>query len=160
MNFTVDGLFKLLNFLARIGVVIFIVRRYFVSTIQKSIALEKSDLEVLQQKHGHLRESIASIEQQMKQDELVFAQLRSKFEIWNQQVEKHAQKELIECQQRQKKIEMSVHKKTETLQHRQLLQAEVPALLDDVAKSLVQQFAQDKTMHKKYQTNLLNALHE
>ena len=91
MNFTVDGIFKILNFLARIGVVIFVIRRYFVSQIQTSIKLEKNDLELLQQKHAQLRESVAHVEQQMKKDEQIFAALRSKFEIWNQEIEKHAQ---------------------------------------------------------------------
>lgn len=158
MHISVDELFNILNLAARVGLVVYLMRRYGVGKIQLAIVHEKTDLEMMQQQHTKLRESSAQVAEQIKQDEQSFVQLQSKFETWNQQVAKTEQQQQFEHQQRQQRIESLLEKKMEYLQRRQLIEVEVAQLLQQAEKRLQQQFANSADLGKKYRTKLMEKM--
>lgn len=160
MMYFIDDIFKILNLALRIALIIFIIRRYLMDQVKKMIHLENQDLQVLMQHHMQLRQSCAEIEKQMKHDEKIFEQLKLKFELWNQLIAQKKQQEIQLCLDRQKKREILIEKKIEYLQHRRLIEKEVPQLLDNVAKTLQKEFLQNVSLGKKYRTKVLQALHE
>lgn len=158
MNFSVDFVFNFLNLAVRIGLVVFVIKRYVIANIAQSIFQEKEDLFYLKKQHKELEQSCDIILSQIQHDEKAFAALRLKFERWHQQVDSQETQEKIVCTQRQQKIEQAIVQKMKYVHHRKLIETQVPNVLANVTQTLQKKFQEDKNLGKKYQTQLLDAL--
>jgi hypothetical protein len=158
MIISVDNFFNILNLLARIGIVIYLIKRFVIGSVAKSIVLEKQDLQFLKQQEEQFLQECKTIEARIAQDQKAFAVLQEKFNIWNKQEDHVALQEKALCAQRQKNIEITTLKKIKYLQHRKCVEIEVPHILQNVHTTLQKKFAQDQSLGKKYQTKVLQAL--
>lgn len=158
MNISVDLCFNILNLAVRVGLVAFLIKRYIVGRVQKLIFQEKQDLLDLKDQHAQLRESCNKISKQMQQDEVAFALLRAKFEIWHQKVKQQELQEKNACILRQQKIEILALQKIKHLQQRRFVAMQVPNLLCNVAQKLQKEFMNNKIFGKQYQIKLLDVL--
>lgn len=158
MIISVDNVFNVLNLMARIGIVIYLLKRFVIGTVAKSIVIEKENLQYLKQQEQQLLQECKTIEEQIAQDQKAFIVLQEKFKIWNQQEDRIALQEKAVCAQRQKNIETTTLKKIKYLQHRKCIEIEAPNILQKVHTALQQKFAQDQNLGKKYQTKVLQAL--
>ena len=158
MIISVDNFFNILNLVARIIIVIYLLKRFVIGQVTTSIALEKQDIQFLKQQYQQIYQACQKIEDQIAQDQKAFAVLQEKFKIWNQQEDLIAMQKKAACAVQQKNIEISNLKKIKYLQHRAFIEVEVPNLLQNVHEKLQQEFEQDKNLGKKYQTKVLQAL--
>ncbi|MBP6892401.1 hypothetical protein KBB68_02360 [Candidatus Babeliales bacterium] len=158
MIISVDNFFNVLNLIAHIGIVIFLLKRFVIGNLAKLIVLEKQDLVYFKKQEQEYLQKCKMIEEQIAQNQKTFETLQQKFKIWNQQADQFTLQEKAVCLQRQKNIEMSTLKKIKYLQHRKFIDIEVPHILQNVHKALQQKFEQDQSFGKKYQTKVLQAL--
>lgn len=158
MTISISELFNVLNLLARIGLVVYLVRRYGISKIQAAMIHEKTDLQLKQQQHAQLQQACVTVNQQIAQDQQLFETMKSKFATWNQQVEKNAQQQQQEHAKRQQHIQQLLEKKIEYVQRRHVIEVEVAQLLAQVQNSLEQQFSNSADLGKKYQKKLLEMM--
>lgn len=158
MNITIDFLFNVLNLIARIALAAFLIRRYVVKSVKLSILHEKNDLDVLHQEQISLQQACLAVDEQIKQDEQTFNHLKSKFGLWNQQVEQKLQQENIQADKRKQRIEFLLEKKIEHLQRRHIIEVEIAQLLEQTSASLQQQFIKSPALAQQYQTKLVQAL--
>lgn len=155
MNMTIDALFMILNLAVRVGLVWYLMKKYVMRSIQNLMSIEKQDLSELKQKQKELRVACSQLEQQIKQETEMFATLQEKFTIWNKRVKNDAIQEQVECQNRQKKIEMATVCKMHYLQKRCLVKVEIPLVLDHVLQQVEKEFKDDLALGKQYQNQLL-----
>ena len=158
MIISIDNLFNILNLIARIAIVIYLLKRFVIGAVGKSIVLEKQDLEFLKQQELQLLQECKTVEEQIAYHQKTLEILQQKFKIWNQQADQVALQEKAVCADRQKNIEMTALKKIKYLQHRKSIEIEVPHILQNVHENLQQKFEQDQSLGKKYQTKVLQAL--
>ncbi|MFA5998605.1 MAG: hypothetical protein WC747_01130 [Candidatus Babeliales bacterium] len=160
MIFSVDEIFKFLNLLLRIGLVIYLVKRYAVGSIMKYIGQEKTAIDLLQQQRIQLRQECEQVEQTMKDEEKIFQAMQEKFAAWDKSVNAAAFQEQAMCKERQKKMNLLANRKLESIKRRHLMQEEIPALIEQATKDLQQAFQEDKARGQKYITKVLDALGE
>lgn len=158
MNISVDLCFKILNFCLYVGLAIFVIKRNVIGYIKNLMIQEKQQILTLKDHHKHLQEVCSKISNQIKQDELSFATLRSKFELWHKQVNDQKLQEENVYLQRQQKNEILTIQKMQYLQRQYLIKQQVPYLLQDVEQALHKKFQEDKASCKKYQKTLLDTL--
>ena len=160
MNFSVDELFKVLNLLMRIGLVVYIIKRYVIGQIVLYITQEKNEIDLLQQQRARLKQESESIEKTMKTDEIAFQVMQEKFVLWDNTVKAtHAQEQML-CQERQKTMNILTRRKLESLQRRHLIQTEISGIISQTARDLEQTFQSDTALGQKYITKVLDALAE
>ena len=158
MIIAVDTFFNMINLAARVGIFIYLVKKYVIKSVTQSMIHEKQDLQYLQQQHAQVQESCKNIESQMKHDQKIFSVLQSKFKSWNQQQDLKKAEEVEKSLKQQKNIEIANLKKIKYLQRQKCIEIEVPDLLDQVEKKLQNHFYGDINLSKKYQTKVLDAL--
>jgi len=158
MTFSVDEVFKILNFVVQGSLAAYIVRRYVVGQIVQYMGQEKYEIATLRQQYTLWREKHADIAVKMKEEQEVFLVMQEKFAIWDKQVKMVAAQEKSLCLERQKKTDESVARKLETIQRRQLIQAEFPEIIAQVTQGLQQSFKDDKVVGQKYISKVLDGL--
>ncbi len=156
---TVDHVFNLINLLVRLGLIIYIVKKYIIGSITTSIYLEKQDLINLQNRQNLLVDKQRKVLLQIKQDQQIFDTLHAKFQIWDEKVQKKLIKDQQTCQARQDAIFKAGSARAEYLQKQTLIQHQVPELLNQVTQHLQDQFAKDPLLSKKFNQKLLQTLH-
>ncbi|MCX5923995.1 MAG: hypothetical protein NTZ68_01020, partial [Candidatus Dependentiae bacterium] len=115
MTFSVDEIFKFLNVLLRIGLVIYLVKRYAVGKIMQYMAQEKNEIDVLQQQRAQLRLECDTVDQTIKNDLIVFQAMQEKFVAWDKSVKSAALQEQALCAERQKTMIALANHKLESL---------------------------------------------
>ncbi len=158
MIISIDNFFNFLNLIVRLAISVYLVKRYVISGIAKSIIREKDDLQYLKEQEEQLQQTCQQIQEQIKHDQKIFMTLESKFKIWNQSEDQKNLQKKAECAQQQKNIEIASLKKINYLNYRKSIEIEVPMLLEDVEKKLAVEFEQDANLGKKYQSKVLQAL--
>jgi len=160
MIFSVDEIFKYLNLLMRIGLIVYLVKRYVARSIIQYIGQEKTAIDLLQQQSMQLRQECEQVEQTMRNEEKAFAAMQEKFAAWDKSIKSVQAEEQTVCKARQKTIDLLAKLKLESLERRYLMQEEVPALIEQATKNLQQALQEDKAQGKKYITKVLDALGE
>lgn len=156
----VDTIFNILNLLVRVGLVIFLIRKYVMHRIAQSIVNEKEALNMLEQQHGQIKESSSAVERNIKHQEQLYDDLRAKFVVWQESVSRTLRQDQQKCLVQQKKMQLQIEKKQQYVQRRHIIEQELPELLAQTVFTLRQEFEQDKTLGKTYITKVLRALHE
>jgi hypothetical protein len=160
MNITVDFVFSWINLLVRIGVVVYVVKKYLINRIVAGIRQEQHELKYLKEQHVALQGICKKIEQQIQEDELAYESMQKKFAIWNEVVKNQADRELLICQTRQEQIKKHAILKSAFTKRRNFMQTQVPVLLQETMQLLQNQFKKDAASGKTYQTKVLKALEE
>lgn len=156
----IDIIFNGLNLLLRIGLVVFLVRKYMVHRILQSIRNEKEAINVLDEKYGEIKDSCNAIETSLKIQEQLYHDLQLKFGLWEQAVIVQKQQEEQKCAVQLKKIQEQIEKKHQYVQRRYIIEKELPGMLLETQQTLRQKFKQDQNLGKTYITKVLRALHE
>lgn len=158
MNITVDAIFNWLNFIARIGIVIFLIRRYVVARVQKSILLERQDLQQLEKQHEQYGQACSVIEKNMKDQERVFEDLQKKFQIWQQQIALQHAMYQQHCAEHQHKLKQQCEKKQYLVQRRKILEAELPIFLSQCRVNLQEKFKKDTDRAVAYSDKIIEQI--
>jgi len=156
----VDFIFNILNLLVRVGLVIFLIRKYVVHRIRQSITHEKEVVNILDEQYGNLKDSCNAVESNLKTQEQLYHELQAKFALWDRAVAVELEQQKQKCVLQEKKMQAQIEKKQQYVQHRYIMEKELPGLLHDVRQTVRQEFQQDQTLGKSYITKVLRALHE
>ena len=160
MTFSVDEIFKVLNLLMRIGLVVYVIKRYVINEIKLHITQEKKEIDLLQQQRTKLRQECENIEKTMKAEQTTFQTMQEKFTAWDSIVKAAALQEQAMCQERQKMMNLLSVRKLESVQRLHVIQTEIPAIISQTAHDLQQTFQGDTALGQKYITKVLDALAE
>lgn len=149
--------FKILNFLAVMGLFIYLIRRYGILQIVTMMREEKQEQQELRQQLKSLQVDCNQIEQDSNAQEQSYRLIKDKFQVWQKEVA--TQDEQIEktFQDRQKIIRETRLKRIQALQQRMLIKKELPKVLHEVSGDLKDSFAQE-VQQKKYTDQLLSLL--
>lgn len=156
----IDLIFNGLNLLLRFGLAVFLVRKYMVRRIAQSIVNEKEAIHLLDDQYTQIKDSCGALENNMKSQELLYVELQDKFAVWQRMVTARQQQELQKCAIQQKKLQEQAEKKQQYVQHRYVIEKELPGLVYETQRNLCQKFKQDQNLGKSYITKVLRALHE
>ena len=160
MTFLVDDVFKVINFVVEVGLIVYLVRRYGLIEIKNGIGAEKGILSNLSQQYTLWREKYADVSKKMKKNEEVFATMSEKFAMWNDKVAQAADKQLKICEQLQETAAENAFYKMKTIQHKALIHKELPEILAVVTQDLKQQFRNDNQLGRAYIQRVLDDLKE
>lgn len=158
MIFSVDEIFNVLNFVLRIGLIVYVVRRYVVGKIVQQIGQEKFEITSLRQQYTMWREKFAEVVQKMKEEEQDFLTMQEKFIIWDRQVTLVTSQRKVSCTQRQGKIEHSTSLKLQSFGRRKLMKAELPKIITHTTQDLQKKFKEDSALGHEYISKILDGL--
>jgi len=158
MTFTVDEVFKVLNLGIRIWLIAYVIKRYVVDQVTQKIKEEGFEITSLRQQYTMWREKSADVSKKMQEEQQVFFTMQDKFVAWQRDIDLKKAKKRAECVLRQKKIEDCVARKYESIWHRQLVQTELPEIVDHTAVVLQKKFKEDSALGRKYISDVLDGL--
>jgi hypothetical protein len=155
---SLDTFFNFLNFVARVGAIIYIVHRYIMPAMHAGINTQRQTLSMLKDQQISLKESYTQVNIQMVSDAAHFEQLEEKFNIWRARVQQIQEQGAQICNQRQQEIDVRAAQRVLFLQQKQLILQQVPQLLDSATHALAQEFANSPALSKQYQEKILKHL--
>jgi hypothetical protein len=158
MIFSVNEIFNVLNFGLRIGLVIYVIRRYVVGSIVQQIGQEKFEITSLRQQYTMWREKSADVVKKMKEEEQDFLMMQEKFTIWDRQITLAVSKRKADCLQRQSKIHKSANLKLQSFKRRKLMQAELPEIIMQTTKDLQKKFQDNSSLGHEYMSKIVDGL--
>lgn len=151
-------IFEIINFLIRIGIVVYIVKRYVAVSILSAIKQEKQALKLLQERKESLQSACAKVEDNSKKEQQRLHELEEKFKLWSHAVAVVQVEQEVWCQAQHKKIEQHVEQKTKFLQQQKIIKNQMPEILNAASVSLIKKFKDDASLAKAYQVKLLEIL--
>ncbi len=158
MTFTIDGIFKVLNLVMRVGLIVYVVKRYVVSQVIQKIGQEKFEITSLRQQYTMWREKSADISKKMEEEQQVFFAMQEKFAVWQQRIALRFSQKKAACQLRQKKIDDCIARKHQSIGRRQLVQRQLPEIIEQATQDLQKKFKEDKALGQKYISKVLDGL--
>ncbi|MBI2344613.1 hypothetical protein HYV10_00885 [Candidatus Dependentiae bacterium] len=152
----IDTIFNCMNLAARIGVVVYLIKKYIVPKISSSIIYQKESLKILEQQHRELKGQVTDIEKQIKDQEQLYFDLQAKFVLWQVALEKEQQEYDRACKEYEQKLAYQLERKQQHTERRALIKNELPAILKKVKKDLQDLTKKDPRIGKRYMQNLLD----
>lgn len=160
MTFSVDVLFQILNFLVVCIGVVYIVKRYGILYIVSSMRLKRHKQEELHRQYENLLQQCDSIKLQVQEIEHSYVSMQEKFDVWQTKVQQEHMKEratLLGCEQ---KLQAKQLIKLQSLQQQQIIEQQLPKILQDVSDNLQATFEKKSALQQEYTAQLLKFISE
>jgi hypothetical protein len=154
----VDTIFNFINFAARIGLVIYIIRKYVVRLVSNAITYEQESFKLLESKYQDIKIHSHQIEKNIEEQEQLYFDLQKKFVIWKSSIEQQQAQYEKKCSEREKIARLLFEKKQENIQRKFLLQQELPNVLAQVQNDIQVQINKDQQLGKNYIQNIMTHL--
>lgn len=160
MNIHADIVFKIVNFILMCIGGIYLFHRYGILYIVSAMRLNRQKKDKQQLRHDTLLQEYDGINQRSQEQEIVFHAFQKKIELWNAKELQHnnLQKELY-LRYEGKAAENQVIK-FENMQQKQLLQKELPLILQEISEHIRDDFANNADKQKAYTDKLVTFLSE
>lgn len=152
----IDTIFNCINFAARVGIVIYLIKKYIAPKVTSSITYEKESLKILEQQHDELKNQSNEVDKQIKNQEQLYFDLQTKFELWQACLVKEQQEYDRACKDYEQKVAYQFEKKQQYAYRRMLIKEEFPILFEKVEKDLQEKIKKDPQLGKKYIQELLD----
>jgi len=160
MNISIDLIFNCLNVVVRVGLVVFLIKKYIARHILQALVYEKQDKAALVDQASKLKDACNHLELNMKKQEQLYDELQVKFMLWQKRVADVVEHEKFKNMAQQEKMQKQLEKKQEYVHRRFLIEKELPGLLLESTQKLQEKFSKDKSLGKAYTTKVLRALYE
>lgn len=151
----IDTVFNCINLAARIGIVMYILKKYVVPKITSSIIYEKESLKILERQHDEFKDQSREVDKQLKDQEELYFDLQSKFELWQASLVQEQQEYDRICKNHEQKLAYQFEKKQQYAHRKMLIQEDFPNLLQKVEKDLQEKIKKNPQLGKKYMKDLL-----
>lgn len=152
----IDTIFNGINLAVRVGIVVYLIKKYIAPKISSSIVYEKESLKILEQQQRDLKNQSLEIERQIKEQETLYFDLQNKFVAWQSALAKEQQEYERFCKEYEQKLVYQLEKKQRYAERKVLIQNELPTLLEKTTKDLQNKIKQDPSIGKKYLQDLLD----
>ncbi len=152
----IDTIFNCINFAARVGVVIYVIKKYIAPKISSSIVYEQESLKILERQHDELKSQSNEVDKQLKDQEQLYFDLQSKFELWQASLAKEQEEYDRISKDYEQKLAYQFEKKQQYVHRKTLIEQEFPILLKKVEKDLQEKIKKNPELGKKYMTNILD----
>jgi hypothetical protein len=155
INSLIDTIFNYINFAVRVGIVIYIIKKYVAPKIASSIIYEKESLKILERQHDELKSQSGEVDKQLKDQEQLYFDLQSKFEFWQASLLQEQEEYDRTCKDYEQKLAYQFEKKQQYAYRKMLIQEDFPILFKKVEIELQEKFKKDPQLGKKYMNDLL-----
>lgn len=160
MTFSVDNVFRLLNFLVVCVGAAYLMRRYGILQIVSSMRLQKHKQEELHREYNNLLQQYDFIKLQAEEQEHSYIAMKEKFHVWQTKVQHDdmiKQAMLLACEQELQKKQLI---KLQSLQQQQIVQQQLPTILQEISDDLKNKFERNSVLQKEYTTELIKFISE
>ena len=158
MQTTVDTIFNFINVAARIGIVIYLIRKYAIRFVSNSIAYEQESINLLEYKYRDIKEHSQKIEKNIQEQEQLYLDLQKKFMLWKQTIEEEQLEFAKVCLEHEKTAQVLFEKKQKNLERKFILQQELPIVLVQLQNDIQKQIKQEPQLGKNYIQNIMTSL--
>jgi hypothetical protein len=152
----IDTIFNCINFAARVGIVIYLIKKYVTPKITSSIIYEKESIKILERQHDELRSQSNEVDKHIKDQEQLYFDLQSKFELWQASLVQEQQEYDRTCKDYEQKLAYQFEKKQQYAHRKMLIEQEFPVLFEKIEKDLQEKIKKDPQLGKKYIKDLLD----
>ena len=152
----IDTIFNGINFAARVGVVIYLIKKYIAPKVRSSIIYEQESLKIVERQYGDFKDQSNEIDKQIKNQEELYFDLQNKFELWQASLVQEQKKYDSFCKDYEQKLAYQFEKKQQHAHRKTLIQQEFPVLFKKIEQELQQKIEKDPELGKKYIKNLLD----
>lgn len=155
MQTMVDTIFNCINLAARIGIVVYLIRKYMVRFVANSISYELESAKLLDNKCKNIKEHSKKVEKKIQDQEKLYLDLQKKFATWKQSIDQQELDFQSDCLRREKIAKMLFEQKQKNIERKIILQHELPVLLGQLQDDIQAQVKQDQELNKKYIQNIM-----
>jgi len=160
MHSMIDSIFNFINFAVRIGLVIYIIKKYVVRSVSNAIVYEQESIKLLESKYQDIKTHSQQIEKNIQDQEQLYFDLQKKFAIWKSTIEQEQVEFEKKCVEREEIAQALFEKKRRNIQRKFILKHELPLLLDQVKNDIKVDIKKDQQLGKKYIQNIMTHLSE
>lgn len=156
--FPINTLFNVLNLMTRIGLIIFVIKKYVIPYLQRAMSLQQQDLEFLEKKHVGFKNDCKELEQNLFNQEIFYNDLHEKFGIWQNKI---AQMDLIsaqKCQELEKKAAEKYLLQQTFLEQQKIIQQQLPTILSESMTNLHEKFDNNQDLALQYRAKILSII--
>ena len=153
----VSVIFRCLNFLVLVGCAKYAFSVYVIPSVKKMMQDLIAYVQNLQKDTQDIKKSVSMIEQQMKDQQILFDGMQHKFAVWQKKSEIVAQ---VADEERKKYVAIMQERSATRLMYMQndkALQKELPAILNSVTVQLQKKY-DDELVGQKYIDELLQEM--
>lgn len=154
----IEFIFNGINLIARIGVVIYIVRKYVVRAVSDAIFYQQESIKILENKYQDIKAKSHEIEKNIHDQEQLYFDLQKKFITWQNCINSEQEKFEKDCFEREKIAKLLFEKKQKNLERKTIFQKELPAVLDQVQHDIQIELQKDQKLGKDYIQNIMTHL--
>lgn len=151
----VDFIFNFINFAARIGLVVYVVRKYLVRSISNAISYQQESIKLLEDKYQDIKLQSQQIEKNIHSQEQLYFDLQKKFSIWKNVIDQEQVQFEKTCLEREATTRALFERKRKNIEQKSLLKQELPIVLAQLQKDIQLQIAKDQQLGKDYMQNIL-----
>jgi hypothetical protein len=155
MHTMVDAIFNVINFVARIGIVIYIVRKYVVRLVRNSITYEQESIKLLEEKYQDIKNTSHQIEKNIQEQEQLYFDLQKKFGMWKSSIDQEQIEFEKACINYEKTAQILFEKKQKNIQRKFVFQQELPVLLVQLEDDIKKEIKQNPQLGKNYIQNIM-----
>lgn len=156
INFFFDGI----NLAIVIALVGYIIKKYVIGHIQQALLAQKQHKALLEQQEQNWLLQYRSMSEAVQQQEDDYGKLHAKFVAWQQSVQTQIDQDREEYGQQLQKMQDLLKRKQQYLEHRYLIERELPEILEQSEHQLKMKFKNDKNLGKAYLSKIVQALDE
>jgi hypothetical protein len=151
---SIDMLFNIINFVVRVGLVLYLIYRFIVPKISLSMSIQAHNVIVLEKEQSTLKNDAVQIKENIDQDRQYQQQLQKKFDQWHAAIQVLQEQENQECKMRQRNIEKLLDRRMHHVQNQKYISEQMPVVLLQVRKELEQDFAKNSELAQQYQSKI------
>ncbi len=156
----IDSVFNFINFAVRIGLVIFIIRKYVVRSVSSAILYEKESMKLLESKYQDIKAHSQQIEKNIQDQEQIYFELQKKFMAWKNLIDQEQIQFEKKCLEREKIAHALFEKKRKNIQRKFILKQELPIVLEQLQNDIRSEIHKDQQLGKRYIQNIMTHLSE
>lgn len=160
MTFSIDAIFRILNFLVVSIGAVYLIRRYGILYIVSSMRLQKHKQEELHRQYDNVLQQCDSIKLQVQELEHSYVVMKEKFHIWQAKVQQESMEKkatLLACEQ---KLQEKQVVKLNNLQQQQIIEQQLPTILQEVSDNLQAKFDKNSALQQEYTAQLIKFISE
>lgn len=153
----VDTIFNCINFIARVSIVLYLIKKYIAPKIINAITYEQESIKIVERQHDDMKIQCDEVDKEIKAQEQWYFDLENKFQIWQASLVREQQEYDRHCKEYEQKLVYQFEKKQQYVKRQQLIQQEFPVLFKNIQKDIQEAIKKDPELGKKYLKNLLDA---
>lgn len=155
MNMSADIFFKVINFILICIGSIYLFYRYGILYVISSMRFNRQKRDEQKLKYDTIMQERDDVKKLSQEQEILFHRLKKNFEIWKaKELQQNDLKKELSLRYQQEAVE-KLATKIENMQQRQILQKQLPQILQEISHNMRDNFEKNSGKQKKYTDKLV-----